>query len=116
MIPLASTMGDACRILVELSPTLNIGSEIVLTAPSRGPEIVEIAIKGVPVVAHISNNSRYTTISASVAKTFNLKRLEKTSLVGIQGRADALLGHLFSERQSSWHVAVKDSTRPATKL
>jgi hypothetical protein len=77
MIPLASTMGDACRILVELSPTLNIGSEIVLTAPSRGPEIVEIAIKGVPVVAHISNNSRYTTISASVAKTFNLKRLEK---------------------------------------
>jgi hypothetical protein len=74
----ASTAGDARRIVVELSATANIGSaNFTVLAPSRGPVIVEIVIKGVPVVAHISNNSRYTTISASAAKTFNLKRLEK---------------------------------------
>jgi hypothetical protein len=38
---------------------------------------VEIFIKGVPVVAHLSNNSRYTTISASVVLAFGLKRLNK---------------------------------------
>jgi hypothetical protein len=86
MIPLASsspgttasTAGDARRVVLELSATHNIGSDdCTMTAPSRGPVIVEIMVKGVPVVAHISNHSRYTIISASAAKTFNLKRLEK---------------------------------------
>jgi hypothetical protein len=77
----ASTAGDARMTVLELSATHSItnGNSMVM-APSRGPVIVEIVIKGVPVVAHISNNSRYTTISASVAKTFNLKRLELRSL------------------------------------
>jgi hypothetical protein len=74
----ASTVGDARIWVVELSATHNMaGDNMIVSAPSRGPVIVEIVIKGVPVVAHISNNSRYTIISASVAKTFNLKRLEK---------------------------------------
>jgi hypothetical protein len=85
----ASTVGDRC-LVVELSATYNMaGDDIMVTAPSQGPVIVEIVIKGVPVVAHISNNSRYTIISASVAKTFNLKRLEK--LRSLEFR-DALMG------------------------
>jgi hypothetical protein len=65
-------------VIVELSGTDTIASDNgIVMAPSSGPVIVEITIKGVPVVAHISNNSRYTIISASVVKTFNLKRLEK---------------------------------------
>jgi hypothetical protein len=75
----ASTVGGAGVVVsVELSATDTVaGDNCIVMAPSRGPAIIEITIKGVPVVAHISNNSRYTTISASIVKTFNLKRLEK---------------------------------------
>jgi hypothetical protein len=88
---IALTVGDRCKVVVlELSAILNITCyDCMVIAPSRGPVIVEIAIKGVPVVAHISNNSRYTTISASVAKTFNLKRLEKLRSLAFR---DALTG------------------------
>jgi hypothetical protein len=73
----ASRLENARITVVELSATHNMaGDNIIVTAPSLGPVIVEIMINGVPVVAHISNNSRYTIISATVAKTFNLKRLE----------------------------------------
>jgi hypothetical protein len=86
-----STVGDARMTVLELSATHSItnGGDFIVMAPSRGPVIVEIVIKGVPVVAHISNNSRYTTISAAVAKTFNLKRLEKLRSLAFR---DALTG------------------------
>jgi hypothetical protein len=59
---------------IELSSTNSImGATFTLTAPSLGPAMVEITIKGVPVVARLSNNSFYTCISSSVVKTFRLK-------------------------------------------
>jgi hypothetical protein len=86
----ASADGDAHQVVLELSATHSMaGDNIMVMAPSCGPVIVEIMIKGVPVVAHVPNNSRYTTISASVAKTFNLKRLEK--LRSLEFR-DAMMG------------------------
>jgi hypothetical protein len=86
----ASTVEDARMTVLELSATHNMaGDNMIVSAPSLGPVIVEIVINGVPVVAHISNNSRYTIISASVAKNFNLKRLEK--LRSLEFR-DAMMG------------------------
>jgi hypothetical protein len=38
---------------------------------------VEIWIKGVSVFARLSNNSRFTVVSASFVKNFNLKRLDR---------------------------------------
>jgi hypothetical protein len=49
----------------------------------------------VPVVAHISNNSRYTTISASAARTFSLKRLEKLRSLAFR---DVLTGKRLKNR------------------
>jgi hypothetical protein len=64
-------------ISIELSATNMISTDgSVLRAPSRGPIMVEIMIKGVPIVAAVSNHSHYTSISASVVKALKLRRVE----------------------------------------
>jgi len=66
--------------ILELSATNSIfdGNNRILS-PAGGPVVVEISVKGIPLLARISNNSRYTIVSKSVAKTFTLKRIEKLS-------------------------------------
>ena len=65
-------------VMIELSTTVSICTgDHTFIAPKDGPVIFQIAIKGVPVLAHISNNSRYTIISQSVVDNFRLKRIEK---------------------------------------
>jgi hypothetical protein len=62
---------------LELSATHSIiGDNLTIYHPMKGPACVEIKVKGVPVVAHISNNSRYTIISSAFVNTFGLKRVE----------------------------------------
>jgi RING-type zinc-finger/MYND finger len=65
-------------VMIELSSTHSICSgDHTFIAPKDGPVILQISVKGVPVLAHISNNSRYTIISKSVADNLCLKRIEK---------------------------------------
>ena len=76
--------GDQTQITgrrgIELSATNSIMTNtLMLAAPRHGPAMIEIQIKGVPVVARLSNNSFYTCISSSVVNTLRLKRLKKLS-------------------------------------
>ena len=66
--------------ILELSATDSIlmGNSLVMS-PAGGPIVVEISVKGVPLLAHVSNNSRYTMVSKSAAKTLKLKRIAKLS-------------------------------------
>jgi hypothetical protein len=51
-------------------------NNVALNCPVNGPVVVEISIAGVPVLAHISNNTRYTMVAKSVADAFGLKRID----------------------------------------
>jgi hypothetical protein len=83
--PLSITLDEGSRqmagigeALVELSSTANVvGDSLMISAPADGPALIEISIKGVSILANLSNNSRYTVVSASVVETFKIKRLEK---------------------------------------
>jgi len=75
LTPRGTGIGDAPMTL-ELSASVSIASEgLCQVAPKKGPAMIEISIKGVPVVASLSNKSLYTFISKSVVDTFRLKRL-----------------------------------------
>lgn len=76
--------GRTCRletpVTLELSATDTIVSDkIGYMAPCRGPVMIEIVIKGIPVLASISNNSIYTFVSKPLVETFNLKRVDTLS-------------------------------------
>ncbi len=65
------------HIVVETAVTHNLFTgELLLVAPNEGPVWIDIKVKGVPVIACISNNSRYTTISSKFVETFGLKRID----------------------------------------
>jgi hypothetical protein len=76
---------------LELSATQKslAGTGLRWLTPADGPVLVQIFIKGVPVLAQISNNSRFTLISASVVKNFNLVRLSRLTSQSLQ---DAFTG------------------------
>mmetsp|Transcript_29892 Transcript_29892/g.43523 ORF Transcript_29892/g.43523 Transcript_29892/m.43523 type:complete len:324 (+) Transcript_29892:484-1455(+) len=54
-------------------------NSFVSISPKEGPVLIEIGVKGIPVVAKISNNSRYTICSPTFVKTFGLKLIEGLS-------------------------------------
>ena len=65
---------------MEMSTTYSVTSEtFLMMKPGEGPVMVQIIIKGIPVMAHISNNSRYTVLSSTVVNNFALERLPKLS-------------------------------------
>lgn len=49
--------------------------ESTAIAPNAGPIWVEIKVKGIPILASISNNSRYTIVSPKFREIFNLKKI-----------------------------------------
>jgi hypothetical protein len=98
-------LGSTSKVVsLELSSTHSvIYHSKRLNAPRQGPAMIEIKIKGIPVIARISNNSFYTCVSASVVKIFKLKRLENLSsskfrdgLTGRRLRATCLEDFTFS--------------------
>ena len=65
---------------IELSLTHPITTDdLALMSPAHGPVAVEIFLKGIPVMANISNNSRHTTVPSSIVRNFGLKKLEQLS-------------------------------------
>ncbi len=67
---------DNGHIVVETAATDNLFCDkLLLLAPNEGPVWIDVKVKGVPVIACISNNSRYTTVSSKFVETFGLKRI-----------------------------------------
>jgi hypothetical protein len=62
---------------VALSCPEKLVNNVALSCPEHGPVVVEISIAGVPVLAHVSNNTRYTMVAKSVADAFGLKRIDE---------------------------------------
>jgi len=68
---------SSLKIGLELLSNANVaGGSAMLTHPNEGPVAIEIIISGVLILAHISNNTRYTMVSKSVVDNFGFKRID----------------------------------------
>jgi len=71
---------ERAQIELELTLTHPITTDdLVLMSPAHGPVAVEIFLKGIPVMANISNNSRYTTVPSSIVRNFGFEKIEQLS-------------------------------------
>lgn len=72
--------------VLETSASKNLAMrESIAIAPKAGPVWVEIKVKGIPILASISNNSRYTIVSPKFREIFSLKKIPNLTTKKLRG-------------------------------
>lgn len=110
--------GDTVQVggpFLEMTATHTICSEQhLLVSPSLGPVWIEIVVKGIPVLASVSNNSRYTIVSPKFRETFNLKQIKNLTTSKMRcGLSGNKLGHSTCLEEFSFTIG---STNTEIKL
>lgn len=97
--------------ILEMTATHTLaGEKNVVLAPSHGPVWIEIVVKGVPILASISNNSRYTIVSPKFSETFKLKQISNLTTSKMRcGMTGKRLGHSTCLEEFSFNIGPSNT-------